>query len=47
MDYKGELMKKFLQQGTLNKKDLLDFYMGENVKNRFQLLEKEITDITD
>lgn len=47
MEFNQEYMKKFLQQGTLNKKDLLDFYMGENVKNRFQLLEKEITDITD
>jgi hypothetical protein len=33
---------KFLKDGTLTKKDLLDFYMGEDVKEKYKLIEKEI-----
>lgn len=47
MEFNQEYMKKFLQQGTLTKKDLLEFYVGENVRDRFKLIENEITNITD
>ena len=42
MEFNQEYMKKFLKDGTLTKKDLLDFYMGEDVKDKYRLLEKEI-----
>lgn len=44
MQFNQEYLDKFLQDGTLTKKDLLDFYMGENVKENFKLIEKEIID---
>lgn len=44
MQFNQEYLDKFLQDGTLTKIDLLDFYMGENVKENFKLIEKEIID---
>jgi len=45
MEFNQEYMKKFLKDGTLTKKDLLDFYSGEEVKDRFKLIEKNINDL--
>lgn len=45
MEFNQAYMKKFLQDGTLTKKDLLDFYMGEDVKDKFKPIEKEINEI--
>jgi hypothetical protein len=45
MEFNQEYLKRFLKQGTLTKKDLLDFYMGEDIKDKFKLIEKEINDI--
>ncbi len=45
MEFNQEYMKKFLKDGILTKKDLLDFYSGENVKDKFKSIEKEISDI--
>jgi hypothetical protein len=42
LEFNQEYMKKFLKEGTLTKKDLLDFYMGEDVKDKFKGIEKEI-----
>jgi hypothetical protein len=42
MDFNQQYLAKFLREGTLNKKDLLDFYMGEEIKDKFKLIEKEI-----
>jgi hypothetical protein len=38
-------MKKFLNDGTFTEKDLLDFYTGEDVKDRYRLIEKQINEI--
>lgn len=40
-----EYLKRFLSQGTLTKKDLLDFYSGEDVKDKYRLIEKEINEL--
>ena len=32
---------------NLEKKDLLDFYMGEDVKDKYKLIEKEIDGLAD
>ncbi len=45
MEFNQEYLKRFLSQGTLSKKDLLDFYMGEDIKDKFKLIEKEINEI--
>lgn len=45
MEFNQAYMKKFLQDGTLTKKDLLDFYMGEDIKDKFKSMEKEINEI--
>lgn len=45
MEFNQEYMINFLKDGTLTKKDLLDFYLGEDVKDRFKLIEKEINEL--
>ncbi|MDD4545209.1 MAG: hypothetical protein PHP27_05175 [Bacteroidales bacterium] len=45
MEFNQEYLKRFLSQGTLTKKDLLDFYIGEDVKDKYRLIEKEINDL--
>jgi hypothetical protein len=45
MEFNQEYLKRFLSQGTLTKKDLLDFYMGEDIKDKYRLIEKEINDL--
>jgi len=44
MEFNQNYLKRFLSQGTLTKKDLLDFYSGEDVKDKYRLIEKEIND---
>nr|WP_303926008.1 hypothetical protein [Bacteroides intestinalis] len=45
MEFNQEYMVKFLKDGTLTKKDLLDFYSGESVKDKFKLIEKDINEL--
>lgn len=45
MEFNQEYLKKFLNDGTLTKKDLLDFYTGEDIKDKFRLIEKDINEI--
>lgn len=45
MEFNQEYMIKFLKDGTLTKKDLLDFYSGEDVKDKFKPIEKEIDEL--
>jgi len=47
MEFNQSYMKKFLQDGILTRRDLLDFYMGEDVKERYRLAEKEIREILE
>lgn len=42
LEFNQEYLKKFLNEGTISKKDLLDFYMGEDIKDKYKLIEKEI-----
>ena len=42
MEFNQEYLKKFLNDGTLTKKDLLDYYSGEDVKDKYKLIEKDI-----
>lgn len=45
MEFNQEYLKRFLSIGTLTKKDLLDFYSGEDIKDKYRLIEKEITEL--
>ncbi|MCK4678252.1 MAG: hypothetical protein KAT48_08985 [Bacteroidales bacterium] len=42
MEFNQEYLIRFLKEGTLSKKEMLDFYMGEGVKEKYQLIEKKI-----
>jgi hypothetical protein len=44
-EFNQRYLSKFLMDGTLSKEDLLDFYAGEEVKDRFRLVEREIADL--
>ena len=45
MSFNQEYLNKFLNDGILDKKDLLDFYMGEDIKDKYKLVEKEIDEL--
>lgn len=47
IEFNQEYMKKFLKDGTLTKKDLLDFYSGEDVKDKFKYIEKTIDELSN
>ena len=42
MEFNQKYLNQFLETGTLTKKDLLDFYMGEDVKDQYKMIEKDI-----
>lgn len=42
MEFNQEYLRRFLSQGTLTKWELQDFYSGEDVKDKYRLIEKEI-----
>lgn len=44
-EFNQQYLVSFLETGTLTKKDLLAFYMGEEVKDKFKLIEKDIDNI--
>lgn len=41
-EFNQQYLNKFLQTGTLSKKDLLDFYLSEDVKDKYKIIEKDI-----
>jgi len=45
MEFNQQYLHRFFETGTLTKKDLLDFYMGEEIKDKFKLIEKEIEEL--
>lgn len=42
MEFNQQYLKKFLVDGTLTKEDLLNYYQGEDVKDKFRIIENEI-----
>lgn len=42
IDFNQSYLSKFLEDGKLTKEDLLAFYQGEDVKDKFKLIESEI-----
>lgn len=45
MEFNQKYLVKFLKDGTLSRRDLLDFYSGEEMKDKYRILEKDIMDI--
>lgn len=44
-EFNQRYLIRFLAEGTLTKEDMLAFYAGEEVKEHFRLVEREIADI--
>lgn len=42
MEFNQQYLKKFLTDGTLTKEDLLNYYQGEDVKDKYRQIENEI-----
>jgi hypothetical protein len=42
MEFNQQYLAKFLKDGTLTKKDLLDFYRGEGIKEKYRIIERTI-----
>jgi hypothetical protein len=42
MEFAQEILKKFLENGTLTKEELLDFYRANDVTDRFKAIETEL-----
>jgi len=45
MEFNSHYLSKFLKDGKLTNTDLLAFYMGEDVKDQFKPIEKEIKNL--
>jgi len=45
MEFNQEYLNKFLKSGTLTKQDLLQYYMGDEVKEKYKIIEREINNI--
>ena len=45
MEFNQTYLTKFLKDGKFGKKDMLDFYLGEDVKDKYRVLEKDIENI--
>ena len=45
MEFNQEYLLKFLHDGNLTKEDLLAFYSGDEVKDKYKLIEKQISDL--
>lgn len=43
MEFNQKYLIKFLSDGVLSKEDLLSFYSGEDIRDRFKSIEKEIS----
>ena len=46
MEFNQQYLSKFLKDGQLTKQDLLAFYQGEDVKDKYKEIEKEINKLT-
>jgi hypothetical protein len=42
MEFNREFLKNFLKEGTLTRQDLLEFYRGGDLRDRFKPIEKQI-----
>lgn len=45
IEFNQKYLIKFLKDGKLTKKDLLDFYQGDEIKERFRFIENQLKDL--
>ena len=45
MEFNQNYLTKFITEGTLSKKDLLEFYTADFIKDKYKLIEKDIEEI--
>ena len=45
MEFNHEYLINFLKEGTMSKKDLLEFYRGGDLRDRFKAIEKQIDEL--
>lgn len=45
MEFNHEYLINFLKEGTMSKKDLLEFYRGGDLRERFKSIEKQIDEL--
>ena len=45
MEFNREYLRNFLKEGTLTKEDLLEFYRGGDLRDRFKPIEKQIEEL--
>lgn len=45
MDFTMAYLSKFLKDGNLSKEDLLQFYQGDEIRNKFKVIESELKEI--
>jgi hypothetical protein len=46
-EFNQRYLSKFLSEGTLSKEDMLAFYAGDEIKDRFRLVEREISELCE
>ena len=42
IEFDQQYLTKYLQDGTMTKEDFLDFYMREDIRDKYKVLSKEI-----
>lgn len=47
IEFSKKYFDKFMSDGTLSKKDLFDFYVAEDIRDKYRVLEKEIKKLTE
>lgn len=45
MDFNQKYLARFLSSGTISREDLLEFYSGEEVRDRYRLIEKDLKEL--
>ena len=45
MEFNQQYLRKFLTEGRLTKEDLLNYYQGEDVKDKYRVIENDINNI--
>ncbi len=47
IEFDQQYLTKYLQDGTMTKDDFLDFYMREDIRTKYKLIDKEIEQLSD
>ena len=45
MEFSQTYLNRFLKEGVLSKADLLDFYSGEEIKDKYKIIEQSIKEL--